>query len=125
MDPVTMAAIGSALGGLGGLGGGGTKVSQSLTNNASTIVNAIVQGSGTSPSTGAVSNPQTASPVATSSGAETVPNYSSAALGGTDSYDGADLTMPTATGYTSSQSTLYVIGAIVIAGLAAFFFWKK
>lgn len=127
MDPTTfMAFAGPLMKGMGG-GGGSTKLSQSLSNNASFNISSIIQNGAGSPGTGAVSTPQTSSAPSSASGSDSLPM-----LGGLGSTEvapstGAPMGLPSATTGSTSQSTMYyaLAGVLGLGAVAYFFFNKK
>lgn len=112
------------LSGLAGKGGGSTKVSQSVSQNSSALVNlSFVGGSGT-PSTGAINLPQSTSTASGDRDAAELPTYSDGGFGiGSTGATGGDMIMGEQTGFFTKQTAIYGFGALAIAG-AAFYFMK-
>jgi len=119
MDPMTLMALGGLLG-----GGGGTKVSQSLQNNLSSTITSIIQGGGGSPSTGAVSQPQTGTAPSSASGSD---GGSLPSLGSLDT--STIPTTPITTGSASlnpENANSWLYWGLAAAGVAvAFFLFNK
>lgn len=123
MDPSMLLSL--AAGGLG-KGGGGTKVSQSVSNNANAVISAVIQGSGYSPQTAPISAPQSGNPTSSASGSESTPSYTPYQLGAADVFTtGADSVAPAATGTTESNTKLYLGAGVLLAAFAGYMLFGK